>query len=158
MGVQFLHARDYGAHLMSANTLRGGGERLKWMVWLGFGYLFDLRSVFRNCLLKRSLVEVSFTNNILWKCAKDESALCHQRTLRPCFLSITCQKRQLQTLGFVLIHMSRSERLSIFRYPARSIVASPHTIAQMTHELWTRGDFPLRSVGSMVSGLFATFK
>ncbi|OEI71323.1 hypothetical protein BFG58_15275 [Enterobacter sp. ku-bf2] len=82
MGVQFLHARNYGAHLMSANTLRGGGERLKWMVWLGFGYLFDLRSVFRNCLLKRNLVEVSFTNNILWKCAKDESALCQQQTLQ----------------------------------------------------------------------------
>lgn len=87
MGVQFLHARDYGAHLMSANTLRGGGERLKWMVWLGFGYLFDLRSVFRNCLLKRSLVEVSFTNNILWKCAKDESALCQQQTLQYISLS-----------------------------------------------------------------------
>lgn len=70
MGVQFLHARDYGAHLMSANTLRGGGERLKWMVWLGFGYLFDLRSVFRNCLVKRIAVGDSFAYRRIWECAR----------------------------------------------------------------------------------------
>ena len=79
--MKLLHVLDNYAHVERSSTLSWGGLRLKGEVSLDQGNLIDLRSVFRNCLLKRSLVEASFTNNILWKCVKDEAALCQKRTL-----------------------------------------------------------------------------
>lgn len=84
--MKLLHVLDNYAHVERSSTLSWGGLRLKGEVSLDQGNLIDLRSVFRNCLLKRSLVEASFTNNILWKCVKDESALCQKRK----FLTSCC--------------------------------------------------------------------
>ncbi len=51
------------------------------MVWIGFGYLFDLRSVFRNCLVRRISAGDGFSYSSVWKSVKDASALCQGRTL-----------------------------------------------------------------------------
>lgn len=52
------------------------------MVWLGFGYLLDLRSVFRNCMVRRISVDDSFAYSSIRKCVKVASALCQERTLQ----------------------------------------------------------------------------
>lgn len=51
------------------------------MVWLGFGSLLDLRSVFRNGLVSRSPVNASFANNIIRKLVKDKFTLWQKRAL-----------------------------------------------------------------------------
>lgn len=79
--MKLLHVLDNYAHVDRSSTLSWGGLSVKGEVSLDEGDLFTLRSVFRNCLLKRSLVVTSFTNIILWKCVNDESALCQMRTL-----------------------------------------------------------------------------
>ncbi len=134
MGVQFLHARDYGAHLMSANTLRGGGERLKWMVWLGFGYLFDLRSVFRNCWVRGISVGEGFAHSSICKCVKDASALCQKRTLEVSIINVVYAVRETLVSFWrdnvissekVLLHL-RVSQLSIDNWVEISAVALSH--------------------------------
>lgn len=51
------------------------------MAWLGFGYLFDLRSVFSNYWMRRISVGEGFAYSGIWKCVKDASALCQERKL-----------------------------------------------------------------------------
>lgn len=46
------------------------------------GYLLDLRSVFRNCLLRRSVVDDDFAHSNIWKRVKDVFALCQKLTSR----------------------------------------------------------------------------
>lgn len=45
------------------------------------GVFFDLRSVFRNSLLRRIAEDYSFVYWTIWKRVKDVSALCKKRSL-----------------------------------------------------------------------------
>ncbi len=65
--------------------------------WFGFGYLFDLRSVFRNCLVRRIVVGDCFAYSSIWMCVKAASAL--------------CQEKMLNVINFIVL---QSQQLPIF--------------------------------------------